>query len=143
MRDVTKWRLFVIAVCGSLVWVAFGALAAANTVAPSSASDTVTAFDPQPSVPYDCGGITGGGLVIGTNGPDDLDGGNGRDCVVGLGGDDVLDGGNSNDIVLGGPGDDWLYGGNSNDILDGGPGFDMCFGGNGADTFANCEMWVQ
>lgn len=143
MIRLTRRRLFVLAVCGLLVWVSFGALAAANTVEPSSASDTTSAFNPEPGIPTECAGITGSGLVIGTAGPDILNGGNGRDCVMGLGGNDILSGGNSNDVVLGGPGDDILFGGNSNDVLDGGPGFDTCTGGNGADTFVNCEIFIQ
>jgi len=122
MIRLRRRRLFVLAVCGLLVWASFGALAAANTVEPSSASDTVSAFNPEPPGPVNCGGISGGNLVIGTAGNDTLDGGNGKDCVVGLGGNDIL------------------FGGNGNDILDGGPGFDICFGGNGSDTYFSCEL---
>ncbi len=140
MIRLTRRRLFVFVVCGLLVWVSFGALAAANIVDPSSASDTTYAFNPEPVIPLECNGYI---MLIGTEGPDLLDGGNGKDCVVGLGGIDILSGGNGTDILLGGPGDDILYGGNSNDHLDGGPGIDTCYGGSGTDTFANCEIVVQ
>jgi Ca2+-binding RTX toxin-like protein len=142
MIRLTKRRLVMLAACGLLIWGSFGALAAANTVDPSSADDLTLAFEP-PEQEADCGTITGAGLVIGTNGPDLLFGGNSRDCVVGLGGPDILYGGNQSDIVLGGPGDDILFGDNSADHLDGGPGFDICYGGNSTDTFVNCEIWVQ
>jgi Ca2+-binding RTX toxin-like protein len=122
---LTRSRLFALAACALLVWVSFGALAAANTVEPSSASDTISAFSPEPPGPINCGGISGNNLVIGTAGPDVLNGGNGKDCVVGLDGVDILSGGNGNDI------------------LDGGPGIDTCIGGNGLDTFFNCEIVLQ
>jgi Ca2+-binding RTX toxin-like protein len=140
---LTRKRLFVLAVCGLLVWVSFGALAAANTVDPSSASDTVSAFSPEPGIPVECDGISGDNLIIGTAGPDILSGQNAKDCVVGLAGNDILSGGNGTDVILGGLGDDILFGDNSNDYLDGGPGFDTCTGGPGTDTFVNCEVFVQ
>lgn len=143
MIRLTKKRLLVLTVCGLLTWVSFGALAAANTVEPSSASDTVSAFNPEPGIPIECGDISGTNLIIGTAGPDVLSGQNAKDCVVGLGGNDTLSGGNGVDVVLGGLDDDTLFGDNSNDYLDGGPGFDTCYGGSGSDTFVNCEIWVQ
>ena len=164
MIRLTRKRLLMVLACGLLIWVAFGALAAANTVQPSSASDTISAFNPEPpddGIPPECDVIPEGDHAIGSDGPDLLFGGNGDNCVVGqdgpdvlnggngsdvlAGGDgnDILDGGNANDILYGGDGDDILYGGNGTDHLDGGPGWDTCYGGNGVDTFANCEVVVQ
>jgi Ca2+-binding RTX toxin-like protein len=143
VNRLTKRRLFVLAACGLLIWASFTALAAANTVDPSSASDTVSVFNPQPAVPAECNGITGHNLLLGTAGPDVLAGQNEKDCVVGYGGNDTLSGGNGTDVILGGPGDDMLHGDNGNDYIDGGPGFDTCIGGSGTDTFVNCEVWVQ
>jgi Ca2+-binding RTX toxin-like protein len=164
MICLTRKRLLIVAACGLLVWVSFGALAAANTVESSSASDTISEFNPEPpedGLPPECNSIPAGNHAIGTNGPDLLFGGNNGNCVAGLGGDDVLNGGNSSDILVGGSGNDTLHGGNSsdrlyggsgddilygengNDHLDGGPGWDICYGGNGTDTFVNCEVMVQ
>lgn len=164
MIRLTRTRLVLLAACGLLVWSAFGALAAANTVEPSSASDTVSAFDPESpgsGIPPECEAFPEDDLMVGTDGPDILFGGNRGNCVAGLDGDDVLNGGNGKDTLVGGDGndtlnggngtdnlyggdgDDILYGGNGNDLLDGGPGFDICYGGNGNDTFVNCELFYQ
>lgn len=143
MIRLTKRRLLVLAVCVAMVWASFTALAAANTVDPSNAGDSVSFFHPAPVVPAECNGITGTSLLLGTAGPDVLAGQNAKDCVVGYGGNDILSGGNGSDVILGGPGNDTLYGDNGNDYIDGGPGFDTCYGGSGTDTFVNCEVWVQ
>ncbi len=164
MIRLTRKRLLMTVACGLLVWVSFGALAAANVVEPSSASDTISEFSPEPpddGIPPECDAFPEGALAIGTSGPDLLFGGNNGNCVAGLDGDDVLNGGNSSDTLVGGngndtlhggnssdtlyggAGDDILYGGNGTDHLDGGPGFDTCYGGNSTDTFVNCEVWVQ
>ncbi|HYI15727.1 MAG TPA: hypothetical protein VEX37_10065 [Thermomicrobiales bacterium] len=164
MIRLTRKRLVMVAACGLLVWVSFGALAAANTVEPSSASDTISEFSPEPpddGLPPECDDFSEDDLAVGTGGPDLLFGGNNGNCVAGLGGNDVLNGGNGKDTLVGGDGndilnggngtdtlyggagDDILNGGNGNDHLDGGPGWDICDGGNGNDTFVNCEVVVQ
>ena len=85
-----------------------------------------------------------GGVVTGTDGPDDLTGGDGDDTLLGDGGVDHLDGGAGDDIVSGGvegdtldggPGNDTLDGGSGGDTLDGGADDDTMIGGSGADTF--------
>jgi Ca2+-binding RTX toxin-like protein len=161
---LTRKRFLGLAACGLLLWFTFGALAAANTVDPSSADDVTAEFNPEPPgpvVPPECAEYGEGSLALGTDGPDilfggnngncvagfdgpdDLNGGNGKDVLVGGDGNDVLNGGNGTDELYGGNGDDILNGGNGNDYLDGGPGFDTCYGGSGNDTFVNCEVWVQ
>lgn len=144
MQRLKRRGIVVLAITSLLIWASFGALAAANTVEPSGADDTIADVLPTPPTdPIDCAGFSGSSLVIGTNSADILNGGNGRDCVVGLGGNDTLYGDNGADRILGGSGDDVLFGGTGSDYLDGGPGFDICFGGNGNDTFVNCEVWFE
>jgi RTX calcium-binding nonapeptide repeat (4 copies) len=55
-----------------------------------------------PGCPY-------GGLLIGTDGREDLQGRLGKDEIHGLGGRDYIEGGGGNDIIYGGPGDDACY----------------------------------
>ena len=64
------------------------------------------------------------GLVLGTDGFDQLKGDNRDETLVGLAGDDYIDGGLGNDRVYGGLGNDLLIGGAGDDLLDGGAGID-------------------
>ena len=62
-------------------------------------------------VTNDLPGCQNGGLLSGTDKPDQLAGRDGEDEVRGLGGSDKLSGGLGRDLLYGGPGDDELYGG--------------------------------
>lgn len=85
-----------------------------------------------------------GGLLLGTEGRDELAGEDGDDEVRGLGDNDILGGGDGDDVIYGGPGkdifvagkgDDVIYGGPGNDeILVVGPGEDVLYGGDGNDV---------
>lgn len=122
------------------------AVAAANTVPPSRAGESVDAVDPNDLKPPECAGIyienlvVGSGsfagtgqndLILGSAGPDTIDGRGGQDCILGGAGNDVLRGQGGNDVILGGPG---------NDVLIGGGGYDVCYGGPGWDS-VDCEAW--
>jgi len=74
----------------------------------------------------DLPGCPKGGLLLGTEGSDNLYGGDGDDEIRGLGGSDhFLVGGAGNDTLYGGDGDDGVYGGNGEDVLYGGDGNDV------------------
>jgi Ca2+-binding RTX toxin-like protein len=121
------------------------ALAATNTVSPSSAGNDSYAATANDLKPPECDAldlttivINGNGtqsndLILGTAGSDTLQGKKGDDCIVGGDGDDHLLGGQDNDILLGGPGDD---------RLDGGKDYDECYGQDGNDTIdgKDCEV---
>jgi hypothetical protein len=88
-----------------------------------------------------------GGLLSGTDGPDNLKGMKGEDEIHGLGGNDYFFGGGGNDVIYGGPGndtpvdggkgDDVIYGGDGNDqTLVGGEGEDVIYGGMATITFS-------
>jgi hypothetical protein len=75
-----------------------------------------------------------GGLLLGTDGPDELAGEDGDDEVRGRGDKDVLGGGAGDDVIYGGPGDDTFVAGEGDDIIYGGPGLDdMTTPGPGED----------
>ncbi len=103
----------------------------------------------------------GHGILLGSDGNDDLQGTRRRDTILGFGGDDRIFGRRSSDVILGGPGNDFLQGnggrdflfgqegndtlqggrgrdfldgGAGNDVLNGGRGRDVLFGGAGVDT---------
>jgi hypothetical protein len=98
-----------------------------------------------------------GGLLSGTDKPDQLAGEDGEDEVRGLGGSDHLSGGRGSDVVYGGLGNDelegggWhsglefytdtsknvLYGGPGRDTLSGEEGDDVLYGGEGNDV----DLW--
>ena len=82
-------------------------------------------------VTNDVPGCPNGGLLLGTDKPDELAGQEGGDEVRGLGGRDQLEGGPGNDILYGGDGDDTveppglpsrgadvIYGGDGSDLID-------------------------
>ncbi len=75
------------------------------------------------------------GLIVGTNGPDNLMGDDQQNPIAGLGADDQLAGEALRDLLDGGLGDDSLHGGPGNDLLFGGPGIDNLSGDEGADRF--------
>jgi hypothetical protein len=92
----------------------------------------------------DVPGCPNGGLLSGTDGPDNLKGMKGEDEIHGLGGNDYFFGGGGNDVIYGGPGndtpvdggkgDDVIYGGDGNDHwMDGSGGEDVLYGGDGND----------
>jgi hypothetical protein len=59
-----------------------------------------------------------GGLLTGTNKPDQLEGKDSEDEIRGLGAADGIVGGDGNDVIYGGPGDDSpLVGGDGDDVI--------------------------
>jgi hypothetical protein len=93
----------------------------------------------------DLPGCPKGGLLLGTEGSDDLYGGDGEDEIRALGGNDVIIGGAGNDVIYLGPGDDFIqdregegddviYGGSGDDFLQGFQGADVMYGGDGHDS---------
>ena len=118
------------------------AMAATNTVAPSSAGEsyhtaTANQLKPPACASLDLGSVyVGGGnsggndLILGTSNYDNIGGGAGNDCILGGGTLDVLDGGGGDDIILGGPGFDLIFGGG---------GYDICYGEDGGAWPFNCE----
>ena len=122
---------------------AVDALAAANTVPVTYASDQTIPIDQNQFIPSQCAGMTfdniivgsgninggpGNDLIYGSPGNDNIRGGNGDDCIIGGGGNDTLRGQNGDDVLIGGSG----Y-----DIIEGGPGYDICFYG---DDVKDCEV---
>jgi hypothetical protein len=96
----------------------------------------------------DLPGCPKGGLLLGTEGSDNLYGGDGDDEIRGLGGKDFLFGGDGNDVIHGGSGNDiWEFGNAGDDVIYGGdgddegfdapvdPGDDVFYGGDGRDYF--------
>jgi len=93
----------------------------------------------------DLPGCPKGGLLLGTEGSDNLYGGDGDDEIRGLGDRDFLIGGAGNDVIHGGPGNDlWLFGNVGDDTIYGGDGDDsllddrgddVFYGGDGRDSF--------
>jgi Ca2+-binding RTX toxin-like protein len=75
----------------------------------------------------------GGGLTLGTAGPDVIKGSDAGDLIQGMGGDDYICGGGGNDVIFGGDGDDELIGNLGNDMVTGDAGDDEVFGGGGND----------
>ncbi len=72
--------------------------------------------------------VSGGGQLIGTDGPELLKApSTSVDPVTldGKGGNDTLDGGGGDDTITGGPGDDAINAGYGNDTIVGGPGRDV------------------
>lgn len=147
MRNLQKFSWVLLLGMLLLVMLSMGsALAAANTVPVSGASEENAAVTVEQLAPPECAGITlqnlvigstrvrGSGandLILGSAGNDDLTGRNGSDCLVGGAGNDTLSGGQRDDVLIGGPG---------NDSLDGGAGTDTCYGGSGTNTLVNCEL---
>ena len=98
-------------------------------------------------VTNDVPGCPKGGLLLGTDKPDQLDGLEGDDEIRGLGAKDSLIGGLGSDVIYGGPGNDVLiepvrrsdaagdvfYGGGGDDRLHAGKGEDVMYGGDGND----------
>jgi Ca2+-binding RTX toxin-like protein len=81
-----------------------------------------------------------GGLLLGTDKPDNLAGLEGDDKIRGLSAKDEILGGAGNDVIYAGPGDDPFLAGDDgpadgDDVIYGGPGDEMeIIGGNGADV---------
>ena len=104
---------------------------------------------PNPGGVYttnDLPGCPKGGLLEGTDGPDNMNSRDGADKIRGLGAKDELWGGDGNDVIYGGPGNDSLegdmvheknadviYGGDGDDSISGGEGADVIYGGDGND----------
>ena len=116
----------------------------------------------------DLPGCPKGGLLLGTDKPDNLTGAKGDDEIRGLGGTDDLEGGPGSDALYGGDGADYLesldpflvgddedvlYGGDGSDVLDAMDGQqDEIYCGEGRDDYAadkddyvdsSCEKKVQ
>jgi hypothetical protein len=93
-------------------------------------------------VTNDVPGCPTGGLLVGTDGPENLWGGDGEDEIRGLGGSDNLEGGAGRDVLYGGPGEDFLCSGalnacgdeSNDDVLYGGDGSDELWAGNGEEV---------
>jgi Ca2+-binding RTX toxin-like protein len=126
-----------------ILFSAISALAAANTVPITYASDTTIMIDQNQFIPSLCAGIAFDNIIVGAG---DISGGPGNDLIYGSSGDDNVRGGNGHDCILGGGGNDTLRGQNGDDILIGGSGFDIIEGGPGYDTcmygddVKDCEM---
>jgi len=87
-------------------------------------------------VTNDAPGCPNGGLLSGTDKPDELDGMKGKDEIHGLGGADWLMGGEGNDVIYGGDGHEGqgIQGGRGEDVLYGGGGNDLFYAdGQGRD----------
>jgi hypothetical protein len=69
-------------------------------------------------------GCPTGGLLSGTDKPDNLAGKDGDDEIRGLGAADLIEGGDGNDVIYGGPGSDFLFDGKGEDVIYGGSGND-------------------
>jgi len=126
----------------------YSAMAASNTVPPSSIGKHRSATSANDLKPSECSGVnvtnqihnsgTFGGtpendLLLGSNFTDTIDGTDGGDCIVSGANSDTLEGDDGDDVLLGGPDDD---------ALSGGGGTDVCYGGEGNDTF-DCETSVE
>ena len=125
------------------------AAAAANTVPPSRAGESIHPRTLAQLAPPECAGMTltrlqigpggvGGGsaLILGDGSGGTLSGGGGRDCIVGGANNGTLEGQGGNDVLIGGP---RLF-----TMLDGGGGGgDVCYRGQ---TFwpwlSGCETYV-
>ena len=131
----------------ALIWGTMAsAMAAANTVPPSKASNTSFAITANTLKPTECAGITltakiaGSGtitgtgaaeLIVGSPGADTINAGGGNDCVLGGSGNDNLNGQGGNDVIIGGAGADTINGGAG--------GGDLCYQSGGGGSFAGCE----
>jgi Ca2+-binding RTX toxin-like protein len=132
----------------TLIWGTMAsAMATANTVPPSKASNTSFAITANTLKPTECAGITltakisGSGtisgtgaaeLIVGGPGADTINAGGGTDCVLGGGGNDNLNGQGGDDVIIGGAGADNINGGAG--------GGDVCYQNGGGGSFAGCEM---
>jgi Ca2+-binding RTX toxin-like protein len=115
------------------------------------ADSSIQPGDPEAIyVTNDMAGCPSGGLLSGTDKPDQLAGEDGEDEVRGLGGSDRLSGGRGSDVVYGGLGNDELEGGGwhsglefytdtSENVLHGGPGRDILSGEEGDDVLYGGE----
>jgi Ca2+-binding RTX toxin-like protein len=79
----------------------------------------------------DLPGCPKGGLLSGTDKPDNLAGKHGDDEIRGLGASDTIEGGDGNDVIYGGPGRDFVFDGNGEDVLYLGAGNDDVIVANG------------
>ncbi len=73
------------------------------------------------------------GVIIGTDGADELFGTDEQNVIYGNDGNDVIYGYAGNDVILGGADKDKLYGGDDSDVLYGENGSDEMYGENGND----------
>jgi hypothetical protein len=119
-----------------------------RTTSEASASATPTTTNDLPGCPK-------GGLLLGTEGSDNLDGSLDRQGRIlrGLGGPDFILGGAGNDVIYGGPGDDSplnggaggddvIYGGDGDEReIAGGNGNDVIYGGDGNDRIYERDAW--
>jgi hypothetical protein len=98
----------------------------------------LTLHPKDPDIVYttnDLPGCPNGGLLSGTDKPDQLGGNYGDDEIRGLGAEDYIYGGSGDDVIHGGPGDDsLLYGGKGEDVLYGDDGGDELIDGAGDDV---------
>jgi Ca2+-binding RTX toxin-like protein len=99
----------------------------------------LTLHPKKPGIVYTTNDLPGcpnkGGLLSGTDDPDQLGGKDGDDDIRGLGAEDYIYGGSGDDVIHGGPGDDsLLYGGEGEDVLYGGDGDDELTDGGGKDV---------
>ncbi|MFM5952347.1 MAG: calcium-binding protein, partial [Micrococcales bacterium] len=85
------------------------------------------------------------GVILGTEGFDNLVGTegddvfcslSGDDTIAGLGGNDIIYGGDGSDVILGGSGKDEIHGGIGDDTISGDDGDDELFGDDGSDSIS-------
>jgi Ca2+-binding RTX toxin-like protein len=107
------------------------ALATANTVPTSTASNTSFAITPNDLKPPECAGISLTAKIA--------SGGN----ITGTGAAELIVGGPAAQTINGGAGADCILGGAGDDSISGGTGADVCIGGPGTDTFTSCATSYQ
>lgn len=123
--------LYRLALAGGLALLLasiISALAAANTVAPTTIADRRAAITAQDLAPLECAGMGLTQVVLGN---------------VPSSSNALILGGPGNDTLNGGPGNDCILGGGGNDTLKGSSGNDICIGGGQAgDVFKNCAIVI-
>ncbi len=131
MRIISILRTLLILLIILILASGIFALAASNSIPPTSAGTDTVALNPDDIKPAECNSITLTELVQGSG---TITGTTGNDLILGSGGNDMIDGLGGDDCILGGDGDD---------TIDGNDQTDICLGGQGTDTFSNCESAVQ
>lgn len=124
-------RYLAVGLVALIIFSSLTAVAATNTIPPTSIDHETIPFDINHLKPSSCAGIVVTNLVTGSG---TLTGTEGNDLILASSSADVIDGLGGSDCILGGGGDDSINGGDGNDV---------CIGGGGADTFAACEVEIQ
>jgi Ca2+-binding RTX toxin-like protein len=114
----------------------------ADTLTGNSQANTIGGPSPVLDFPADFDQLTGGAVVNGGGGPDEIWGtgwGGAADRLSGGTGDDTIYALTGDDVVSGGAGNDSLWGNAGFDALDGGSETDSCDVGPDGGTAVNCE----